>query len=170
MSKANIAIYQLATSSIRFAASLEILYKENLSGNNTSFCLWGQKTFFPTRMATSGESIFGIPPRRFKKLIRKASPNVNFEFNFTFDHDWVEYMLGIFKNQLRTIEKISDLGSLKYDNINPGAALANEITSISKSSELNLHTHRKLVIIILRSYLEIFSAASKHIESKNIIK
>jgi len=168
MSKVNIAIYQFATSSIHFAASLEILYKENLSGNNTSFCLWGQKTFFPTRMATSGESIFGIPPRRFKKLIRKASPNVNFEFNFTFDYDWVEYMLGIFKNQLKTIEKISDLGSLKYDNINPGAALANEITSISKSSELNLYTHRKLVIIILRSYLEIFSAASKHIESKNI--
>lgn len=168
MFKINVAIYQFATSSIHLAASLEILYKENLSGNNTSYCLWGQKTYFPTRMAVSGESIFGIPPRRYKKLIRKASPNVNFESNFVFDREWVESMLNIFTNQLKLIKNISDLSSLKYKDINPGAALANEITSISKSSELNLHTHKKIMIIILRSYLEIFSAVTMHIKSNNI--
>ena len=109
MSKINVAIYQFATSSIHLAASLEILYKENLSGNNTSYCLWGQKTYFPTRMAVSGESFFGIPTRRYKKLIRKASPNVNFESNFVFDREWVESMLNIFTNQLKLIKKKDQL-------------------------------------------------------------
>jgi hypothetical protein len=119
-------------------------------------------------MAVLAESILGIPPRRFKKLIHKASPNVNLDSNFIFDREWVEFTLNIFKHQLESIEKITDLSSLEHGNIKPGAALANEITSLSKSSELDLHAHRKLIVIILRSYLEIFSATSKHIESNSI--
>ena len=153
----NVAFFQFATSSIHFAASLEILNKECRSGNKTFYSLLGQATCFPSRMAKMGETLLGKAPRQLKHLIFKADPNVTFKDKIEYDEIWVQKHIEAFMQQLNKISNISMLSSLQFDSIKPGAAVANEIITYSKDSDVNLLEIQKLVIFLLRSYLEVYS-------------
>jgi hypothetical protein len=153
----NVAFFQFATSSMHFAASLEILNKEFRLGNKTFYSLLGQTTYFPSRMAKMGETLLGKAPRHLKHLIFKADPNVAFKDKIEYDENWVQKHMQEFMKQLNQISTISMLPSLQLDSIKPGAAIANEIITYSKDNNMNLIKTQKLVIFLLRSYLEIYS-------------
>ena len=153
----NIAFFQFATSSIHFAASLEILNKEYRSGNKTFYSLLGQATYFPSRMAKMGETLLGKAPGKLKRLIFQADPSVTFTDEIDYDEIWVEKHIEAFTQKLNQISNISMLPSLQFDSIKPGAAIANEIISYSKDDDVNLMENQKLVIFLLRSYLEVYS-------------
>lgn len=153
----NVAFFQFATSSIHFAASLEILNKEGRLGNQTFYDLLGQTTYFPSRMAKMGEALSGKAPRRLKNLIFKSDPNVTFKDKIEFDEIWVQKHMEEFTRQLNQISNISMLPSLQFDSIKPGAAIANEIITYSKNNDMDLFKNHKLVIFLLRSYLEVYS-------------
>lgn len=153
----NVAFFQFATSSIHFAASLEILNKEYRSGNKTFYSLLGQTTYFPSRMAKLGETFLGKAPRHLKNLIFKADPNVVFKDKIEFDENWVQKHMQEFTQQLNQISNISMLPSLQFDSIKPGAAIANEIITYTKDENVNLLKNQKLMIFLLRSYLEAYS-------------
>jgi len=153
----NVAFFQFATSSIHFAASLEILNKECRSGSKTFYSLLGQATYFPSRMAKMGETLLGKAPRQLKHLIFQADPNVTFNDEIEYDEIWVQKHIVAFTQQLNQISNISMLSSLQFDSIKPGAAIANEIITYSKDDEVNLSEYQKIVIFLLRSYLEVYS-------------
>lgn len=153
----NVAFFQFATSSIHFAASLEILNKECRSGNKTFYSLLGQTTHFPSRMAKMGETLLGKAPRQIKHLIFKADPNVAFKDKIEYDENWVQKHMEAFTQQLNQISNISMLPSLQFGSIKPGAAIANEIITYSKDNDINLLKNQKLVVFLLRSYLEVYS-------------
>ena len=153
----NVAFFQFATSSIHFAASLEILNKEYRLGNKTFYDLLGQTTYFPSRMAKMGEALLGKAPRHLKNIIFRADPNVAFNDKIKYDENWVQKHMEEFTQQLNQISNISMLPSLQFDSIKPGAAIANEIITYSKDKDMNLIKNHKLVIFLLRSYLEVYS-------------
>ena len=153
----NVAFFQFATSSIHFATSLEILNKECRLGNKAFYDLLGQTTYFPSRMAKTGESLLGKAPKHLKNLIFRADPNVAFKDKIEYDENWVQKYMEEFMQQLNQISNISMLSSLQFDSIKPGAAIANEIITYSKDNNMNLLKNQKLVIFLLRSYLEIYS-------------
>ena len=153
----NVAFFQFATSSIHFAASLEILNKECGLGNKTFYDLLGQTTYFPSRMAKMGEALLGKAPRHLKNIIFRADPNVAFNDKIKYDENWVQKHIEEFMQQLHQIANISMLPSLQFDSIKPGAAIANEIITYSKDNNMNLLQNQELVIFLLRSYLEVYS-------------
>jgi hypothetical protein len=153
----NVAFFQFATSSIHFAASLEILNKEYRLGNKTFYSLLGQTTLFPSRMAKMGETFLGKAPRRLKNLIFKADPNTVFNDKIVYDQNWVQKHVDEFTKQLNQISNISMLPPLQFDSIKPGAAIANEIITYSKDNNMDLLKNQKLVKFLLRSYLEVYS-------------
>ena len=134
----NVAFFQFATSSIHFAASLEILNRECRLGNKTFYDLLGQTTYFPSRMAKMGESLLGKAPMHLKNLVFRADPNVAFKDKIEYDEIWVQKHMEEFTKQLNQISNISMLPSLQFDSIKPGAAIANEIITYSKDKDMNL--------------------------------
>lgn len=164
----NVAFFQFATSSIHFAASLEILNKECRLGNKAFYDLLGQTTYFPSRMAKTGESLLGKAPKHLKNLIFRADPNVAFKDKIEYDENWVQKHMEEFKQQLNQISNISMLPSLQFDSIKPGAAIANEIITYSKDNDMNLLKNHKLVIFLLRSYLEVYSHTLVSIKANGI--
>ena len=153
----NTAIIQFATSNIHLAASLEILHNEFNLENNNHYNLLGQATFFPSRMAKTAQTLRGKAPRKLKILVKKADPNVNFIDKIKYDKAWVKKNMEEFSRQLKSLTYISDLESIKNDLISPGPALANEIVSLSRNTEINLNKNQKIILRLLRSYLEVYS-------------
>lgn len=164
----NVAIFQFATSGIHFAASLEILNREYKSGNKTFYSLLGHATYFPSRMAKSGESLISKAPKKLKNLVFLADSNVTFKDKIIYDEVWVQKTLGEFKSQLNKILSIPMLATLQFDSIKPGAAIANEIINYSKNENVSLLGKQKLITSLLRSYLEIYSHTSIVIQENNI--
>lgn len=153
----NIAFFQFASSQIHFATSLEILRNEYEMGNKNFYYLLGQNTTYPTRMAKSGESLLGKAPYKLKKLIYKADPDVNFADKLYFNKTWVDDYLQRFQYQLDHLSSISDLSNLSLDFLKPGSAIANEIVSLTRHDEINLLENKKIISLMLRSFLEVYS-------------
>jgi hypothetical protein len=166
----NTVFFQFASSSIHFVTSLEILQQESLAGNKNFYCCWGNKTSYPGRMSRNFETINGRIPNKIKKLILKADNQISVQEDVIFDQIWVEKTLPIFLSQIKTFTDLGDLKKLEFQEIFPGAALANEITSVTKSRDFDFVKNLSLIEILLRSYLQIYSAVLIFIRENNIAR
>jgi len=161
------AIFQFASGSIHFATSLEILKENSLAGDETFYCLWGSRTKYPGRMSIELETLSGKPPKTFVKLIKHAAV-VNFTSEIKIDHNWV---LAMTDNLINAISEASNILMLKDINVldvKPGAALANEITTLTKNRDLDLSKNIPLVRILIESYLQVYNAVTSYIINNSI--
>ena len=163
-----IAFFQFASSSIHFAASLEILKKNTALENRVFYNLWGAKTKYPGRMSINFESISGNAPRKSLDLIRRACPETSVSENMFFDSEWVlQKKIGLM-SQIDTFENISEFKNLSFQGINPGPALANEITTITKNRNIKLHRIKHLIALLIESYLQVYNATQKFLIANKI--
>jgi hypothetical protein len=154
----NIAIIQFASASIHFAASLEILKKESISNVSAFYCVWGAQTKLAGRMSANFETLSGAVPNKIQKLLLTANPNVIINNKMMFDEIWVaHHMAGLLK-ELEALDSLPDLRRLEFEGVNPGSAIASELATITKNAETKLQKHESLIRILIRSYLEVYSA------------
>ena len=65
---------------------------------------------------------------------------------------------------------ISELKELRYLEITPGTALANEITNLTRDRDLDLQSNQTLIKKLIYSYLEVYSATKIRIQENDIEK
>jgi hypothetical protein len=165
-----VAFFQFASSPVHFLASLEILKKEAVEKNQSYYYLWGSQTSHPGRMSIGFESLFKRTPTEVRRLIKIADQKVVQGNNMKFDVNWVDTVAKKLIEQVKTMNSISALKELRYLEIAPGTAVANEITNLTKDRELNLQFNQKLIKKIIYSYLEVYSASKIEIQEKSIEK
>ena len=164
-----VAIIQFASASIHIGASLEILHNESME-NDSLYCYWGNSTSYPGRMSTNYESFSNRFPPKLMRLVQEAAPEVILNSKVESDTEWVELRLLAFMAQVDKITFMSELISLNYDSISPGSALANELTTLLKNRNIDFKKNRKIIEILIRSYLEVYQSTTRFLESNNINK
>jgi len=157
------AFFQFASGSIHFATSLEILKDKSFAGDEVFYCLWGSETKYPGRMSVEFENLTRKHPRAIEKLIKHAAVNVNFTSKIEFDHNWVSAMTISLSNVISIASNISMLKNIDVLGVKPGAALANEITTLTKNRDINLNKNKSLVRILVESYLQVYNAVTNFI-------
>lgn len=162
-----VAIIQFASASIHIGASLEILHNESME-NDSFYCYWGNSTSYPGRMSTNYESFSNHFPTKLRRLVREASPEVILNSKVESDTEWVELRLRAFMAQMEKITFVYELVSLNYDSISPGSALANELTTLLKNRDIDFKKNRKIIEILIRSYLEVYQSTKNLLERNNI--
>lgn len=162
------AIFQFASGSIHFATSLEILRDNSLAGDEMFYCLWGSKTKYPGRMSVGFENFNRIVPRSIIKLIKHASPSVVFTSDLAIDHIWVSKMTDCLHEVISNASSILLLKDINLAGITPGAALANEITTLTKNRDIDPSKNQLLTRILIQSYLQVYNATTKFILENNI--
>ncbi len=165
-----VAFFQFASSPIHFLASLEILKKEAVAENQSYYYLWGSQTSYPGRMSIGFESLFKRTPAEARRLIKIADQKAVQGHHMKFDVNWVDTVAKKLIGQVKTMNSISELRELRFLEIAPGTAIANEITNLTKDRDLNLYFNQKLIKKIIYSYLEVYSASKNEIQQKNIEK
>ncbi len=163
-----VAFFQFASSPVHFFSSLEILKKEVTEKNQNYYFIWGSQTSYPGRMSIGFESLFKRIPMEVRKLIALADRNAIIENRMLFDAEWVRLVTEKFISQTRSMKSISELKELNYLDINPGPALANEITNLTKNKEIDLLSNQTLIGKLLLSYLEVYSATKIEIQNSGI--
>lgn len=137
-------------------------------GNELFYCLWSSRTKYPGRMAISFESFFGRAPKLARELIYYAGENVNFTDRIEIDQSWVKAMTDKLTTAIGDIPSISMLKNLNVMGVSPGAALANEITTLTKNKDLDLNKNHFLIKNLIESYLEIYNAVIKFTTTNKI--
>ena len=97
------------------------------------------------------------------KLIKHAAANVIFTSKIEFDHNWVSTMTANLSNVICNASNISMLKDIDVQGVKPGAALANEITTLTKNRDIDLNKNKRLVRVLVESYLQIYNAVTKFI-------
>jgi hypothetical protein len=156
-----IVVTQFATTSIHFAASLELLEVIEESENIEShYFLWGNKTFLPNKMALSLTNLSNKVPKRYQIAVKEAGYSA-FSENFIFDRKWVDKALKAFELEIPNLKNLDDLQKIEIEGIYPGGALANELISIVKDRNVDLRKNSKLLKKLARTYFEVFNATEK---------
>ncbi len=150
-------------------AALEILKKES-ANNHNYFSYLGNATIYPGRMSQFYSSFSTKFPKKLMSLVRLADPNVVLNSKLQYDEEWVENALDSLMVQISKINSIDGLANLFYDGATPGAALANELTTLTKNREFSFDGNEKLVKFLMRSYLEVFSSTFKFLQVNEIEK
>ena len=163
-----VAFFQFASSPVHFFASLEILKEEADKNNQNFYFVWGSQTNYPGRMSIGFESLFKRSPTEVRKLVTIADRNAIQENSMPFDVVWVSSVTEIFLNQLDSMKSISELKRLSHLDVNPGPALANEITNLTKNRDIDLRINHTLIRKLISSYLEVYSATKIKIEKNGI--
>ena len=140
-----VAFFQFASSPVHFFASLEILKKEADEKNQNYYYLWGSQTSYPGRMSIGFESLFKRTPTGARKLIKIADQKVVQVNKIKFDKNWVDDLAKKLIRQVKFMNSISELKELRYLEITPGTALANEITNLTKDRDLDLQSNQTLI-------------------------
>ena len=162
------AFFQFASSSVHLTASLEILRSESSQLNENFYCYWGNATSYPGRMSNNYESLSTKCPKKIRKLVIKADEFALVEAKMEFDYLWVEEGVSHLIPQIENFTILKELDSLNFFGVKPGPALANEITTITKSRNFNFRLNVDLVEYLLKSYLEVYSSADKFIKDNDI--
>lgn len=165
----NIAFFQFSSNTMHFAASLEILMAED-SNNRIFYSIWGGKTKYLERRASGFNTLAPFKLVKPFKLIKAANAAVITDSKFEFDEKWVSDRLQEFENQISKIDSLDDLQGLKYGDLNPSSALANEVVSMTKFRDADLSRVRIQIGMLLRSYLEVYSATSIFLMKNQIDK
>ena len=114
-------------------------------------------------MSVEFENLTGKHPKAIEKLIKHAAMNVNFTSKIEFDHNWVSTMTANLHRAISNASNISMLKDINVLGVKPGAALANEITTLTKNRDIDLNKNRSLVRVLVESYLQIYNAVTKFI-------
>jgi hypothetical protein len=165
-----VAFFQFASSPVHFFASLEILKKEADEKNQNYYYLWGSQTSYPGRMSVGFESLFKRTPTAVRRLVKIADQKVVQVNNMKFDVNWVDDLAKKLIRQVKSMNSISELKELRYLEITPGTALANEITNLTKDRDLDLQSNQTLIMKLIYSYLEVYSATKIRIQENDIEK
>ncbi len=163
-----IAFIQFASSSLHFATSLEILKNVRQHNNEAHYCLWGSRTSYPGRMSVNFESLSGKPPRHYEALIKLAADSVILDNSMNFDDSWVHKTTTLLMKELATLSNLSQLKNLNASGVLPGAALANEITTLTKNRDIDLRLNKKLLEKLVLSYVQVYSATIEYIKLHNL--
>jgi hypothetical protein len=166
----NVGIFQFASSSIHLATSLEILKNELSDGSDNHYCFWANQTIFPNKMSKMAASIRHTTPKKIKKLVHLADPSVNFLDRVTYEKQFIQKFINHFKLQLKEISNLSELHKLEFEQILPGAAIANEIINYTNDRDVNLTKFEGLIIKLLKSYLVVYFAAKEYLINNKIQK
>jgi len=134
-----------------------------LAGNEVFYCLWGSGTKYPGRMSVEFENLTRKHSNAVVKLIKHAAANVIFTSKIEFDHNWVSTMTANLSNVICNASNISMLKDIDVQGVKPGAALANEITTLTKNRDIDLNKNKRLVRVLVESYLQIYNAVTKFI-------
>ena len=166
----NIAFFQFSSNSMHFAASLEILMDEVSKGSNIFYSIWGGKTKYFERRASGFSTLAPFKLVKPFKLIKAANAAVNTDSKFEFDKQWVSDRFQEFESQISKINSLDDLQKIKYGNLNPSSALANEVVTMTKFRNADLSRVRIQIRMLLKSYLEVYSATSLFLMKNRIDK
>jgi hypothetical protein len=71
-------------------------------------------------------------------------------------------------HKIEKVTNIEELKSLNYLGINPGPALINEIATITKNINFSVISNKKLVEVLIESYLEVYDATIKILTNNQI--
>jgi hypothetical protein len=134
-----------------------------LAGNEVFYCLWGSGTKYPGRMSVEFENLTRKHSNAVVKLIKHAAANVIFTSKIEFDHNWVSTMTIKLSNVISDASNISMLKDIDVLGVKPGAALANEITTLTKNRDIDLNKNIRLVRVLVESYLQIYNAVTRFI-------
>ena len=160
--------FQFASSSIHLAASLEIIRLESSQLNQNFYCYWGNATSYPGIMSIVFESLSSKCPKKIRSLVLKADKFASIETRIEFENQWVEEGLSKLMPQIENFSILKELDSLNFSGVKPGPALANEITTITKSRDFNFKHNVKIIEHLLRSYLQVYSSTDKFIMNNAI--
>jgi len=163
-----IAVIQFNTNSLHVAVTLEILKKYARSTKESNYFFWGISTRYLSRSTQASQSFSKKLPTRYRKIVLSANPNVNYSTKMIFDDPWVQKIQSQFYSQIVNMGSINDLNDLNYKGIKPGSALINEITFLTRSSNPNMKKNLRLIMFLLNSYLQVYSATSLVISSCKI--
>ncbi len=164
----NKAIFQFAASSIHFATSLEILREETKFGHEIYYNLWSARTKYPGRMSVDFEGAWGKPPRWTRRIVKKAGSTAVYSSRMTIDNVWVENSLTQFKFRIQDIQTIAQLRQIEFAGIRPGAALVNELTTLTKNRNFSPRENLRLIVLLTESYLQVYIAAVRFINIHDI--
>ena len=114
-------------------------------------------------MSIDFENLTRKHSKAIAKLIKHAAVNVNFTSKIEFDHNWVSTMTANLSNVISNASNISMLKDIDVLGVKPGAALANEITTLTKNRDLDLNKNKRLVGVLVESYLQVYNAVTKFI-------
>ena len=114
-------------------------------------------------MSVDFENLTRKHSKAIAKLIKHAAVNVNFTSKIEFDHNWVSTMTANLSNVISNASNISMLKDIDVLGVKPGAALANEITTLTKNRDLDLNKNKRLVGVLVESYLQVYNAVTKFI-------
>lgn len=155
---------------MHFAASLEILKKESLSADKSYYSIWGGKTTYLERRAIGFKTLMGFKLVRPFELVELSNPETISSSCFEFDEKWVSEKLEEFEPQISKIKNLDDLQRIKIGQLNPSAALANEVVSLTKFRNADLSKVIDQIQLLLKSYLEVYNATSIFIQKNKIQK
>lgn len=119
-------------------------------------------------MSKFTETLTGKGTRRFKKLLKIANSSVRINEQMNYDKAWVIATLEIFERQMTHMNSLVDLRNLNENNVMPGSALINEITTLTGSSDIKIHKNQKLLRVLLTSYLQVYSGTLQILQFNNI--
>jgi hypothetical protein len=166
----NTAFFQFAASPIHQCALFELLHEESLRKNSSFVFLFGKKTYFPTRMSGNFQTVITVAPIQTLKFIKKSDANAQVSFDVRFNREWVEAQHSILKSQLSDAKTLADLQTLEAKGVKPGSAIANEVVTLIQDRNLSITKNYTLILKMIRSYLEIYSATQIEIIENRIDK
>jgi hypothetical protein len=150
-------LFQFATTSMHFAASLEICSHLNKEASINYF-FWGASTLLPNSMNSNP----GMWPRRipdkYKACIKESNANVTFSTKLAFDTAWVQERLDFIFPKVSEINSMEDLRKLDSKDLKPSSAISNCLTTLLSQNSLSFKKHGGLIKRVLSSYLQVYSA------------
>jgi hypothetical protein len=150
---------------IHVATSLEII--QNHLQVNWNYLYWGNQTRWKIGMNLEYRQYGPRFPRELEKaLVRIGLKDFQYTSNFKFDSDSVDRRFKVLKPLLDKCIKVEDLKRL--DTIIPGvgAAIANAYTLIIRDKYTSIRWNRLLLQRLLISYLEVYEATLKLLETR----
>lgn len=106
-------------------------------------------------------------PKNLQRAIFASNRKVELSTNMNIDARWVEENLIRLLNICKRIDSMEDLTKLDDDSLRPSAAISNCLASLLRQRNLNFSKNKKLIRRVLKSYLEVYSAATRMILETN---
>lgn len=157
---------QFATTSMHFAASLEICSHLNEEASINYF-FWGASTLFPNSMNSNAGMWPHRIPAQYKACVNESNTNVIFSTNLAFDTAWVQEQLDSILPKASKITSMEDLRKLDSIDLKPSSAISNCLTTLLSQKSLSSKKHGALLKRVLTSYLQVYSAVQKESALQN---
>jgi hypothetical protein len=145
---------------MHFAAALEICSNFETSVEVNWF-FWGSRTSFPNPMNADNYLLTGKIPHNLSNAIHESHPNLKLSTEFNICSEWVKENLDRLLEKAKSITSMGELTQLDDELLAPSAAISNCLTNLLRQGTFDFNKHKTLLRYSLKSYLEVYSAASK---------